>query len=48
MEILEHRIAEALENHVFCKSPLKRRICNECADFCMVAHAGLQNSSTMT
>ena len=26
MEILQHRIAEALENHVLCKAPLKRRV----------------------
>ena len=48
MEILQHRIAKALQNHVFCKAPLKRRVCNECADFGMVAHTGLRNSSTMT
>jgi hypothetical protein len=23
MEILQHRIAKALQNHVFCKAPLK-------------------------
>jgi hypothetical protein len=48
MEILQHRIAKALQNQVFCKAPLKRRVCNECADSVMVAHTGLRNSSTMT
>ena len=35
MEILQHRITKALQNHVLCKAPLKRRVCNECADFVM-------------
>jgi hypothetical protein len=38
MEILQYRIAKALENYVFCKASLKRRVCNECANFVMVAH----------
>ena len=38
MEILQHRIAKALQNHIFCKSPLQSGVCDECADFVVVAH----------
>jgi hypothetical protein len=40
MEILQHRIAKALQDHVFCKALLKHRVCDECADLVMGVHTG--------
>jgi hypothetical protein len=37
-EILPHRIAKAVRDHVFCRVLPKHRVCDECADLVMGDH----------
>jgi len=43
VKVLEHRIAEALQDQVFCQSLLKHGVRHECADFFMSVHLALQD-----
>ena len=46
VKVLEHRIAEALQDQVFWQSLLKHGVRQECADFFMSVHLALQDCPT--